>query len=147
AMFDRVLSINLKGVLFGCQAAGRVMVEQGSGSIINMASGAVDSPAPDIMCYAVAKAGGAQLTRTMALEGGKKGVRGNAVAPGLIITNMTARHYSGPGGEVDEAKRDAVVEMMGKMVPMRRMGQPEDIASAVLYLASDASSYMTGQIL
>ena len=78
ADLDRVLATNLKGVFFGCQSAARVMIEQGSGSIINMSSGAIDTPAPGIVCYAMAKAAVAQLTKTLAAEVGPSGVRVNA---------------------------------------------------------------------
>ena len=70
--FDRILAVNLKGVLYGCQAAGRVMVEQGAGSIINMASAAVLAPSPGIGPYAICKAGVAQLTQSMAVEVGRQ---------------------------------------------------------------------------
>jgi len=104
---DRVLAVNLKGVFYGSRAAARRMVGQGSGSIINMASGAVDVPAPGIGPYAIAKAGVAQLTKTLAIEVAKQGVRVNAVAPGFIITGMTARHFTNADGTIDEAKEQA----------------------------------------
>jgi len=147
ADFDRVLAVNLKGVLFGCQAAARVMKEQGSGSIINMSSGAIDMPSPNLVSYAVSKAGVAQLTKTLATEMGSSGVRVNAIAPGIVMTNMTTRHFTAPDGTVNEAARDGLVNAMTRSLPLSRMGEPEDIARSVLFLASEASSYMTGQIL
>ncbi len=93
--FDRILGVNLKGVLYGCQAAGKAMVEQGGGSIINMASAAVLAPAAGIGPYAICKAGVAQLTKSMAVEVGKRGVRVNSIAPGFVPTNMTARYWRG----------------------------------------------------
>ena len=144
---DRVLGINLKGVFFGCQAAARVMAAQGSGSIVNMSSGAIDTPAPTIGSYAMAKAGVAMLTKTLASEVAPSGVRVNAIAPGFILTAMTARHFTEADGTVDEQKKDAVTKGFASMAPLKRVGQPDDIAAAVLYLASDASSFMTGQIL
>jgi 3-oxoacyl-[acyl-carrier protein] reductase len=147
ADLDRVLAINLKGVFFGCQAAARVMVEQGSGSIVNMASTAIDTPAPTIVCYAMAKAGVAQLTKTLAIEVAAKGVRVNAVAPGLVLTGMTSRHFVNPDGTVDEEKRAAVVKGFARLSPMGIVGEPEDIGYTVLYLASDASRFVTGQVL
>ena len=81
--FDRILSVNLKGVLYGCQAAGKAMVAQGGGSIVNMSSAAVLTPSPGIGPYAICKAGVAQLTKSMAVEVGEHGVRVNTVAPGL----------------------------------------------------------------
>jgi len=102
ADLDRILSVNLKGVLWGCQAAARRMVQQGSGSIINMSSAAIDLPSPNLVCYAMAKAGVAQLTRTLAAEVAKHQVRVNAIAPGFVVTNMTSRHFVNPDGTVDE---------------------------------------------
>ena len=145
---DRIVAVNLKGVLYGCQAAGRVMVEQGSGSIVNMSSAAaLTPPAPHIGAYAITKAAVLQLTRTMAVEVGRKGVRVNAVAPGFVPTGMTARYYRRPDGTIDEDLRDQVLAPMRKFAPLGRVGSPEDIAYCVLYLASDASSFLTGQCL
>jgi 3-oxoacyl-[acyl-carrier protein] reductase len=145
--FERILSVNLKGVLYGCQAAGKVMVAHGGGSIINMASTAVLAPSPGIGPYAICKAGVAQLTQSMAVEVGRKGVRVNTVAPGFVPTNMTARYYTNPDGTIDEASKAAVLTPMAKFAPLRRVGETSDIAFCVLYLASDASSFVTGQLL
>ncbi|WP_407836961.1 SDR family NAD(P)-dependent oxidoreductase [Streptomyces sp. DSM 116496] len=137
---DRVLDINFKGVLHTCQEAARAMIAAGRpGSIITMASGAVDAAQPGLLCYSAAKAAVVQLTKTLATEAGPHGIRVNAVAPGWIRTPMTGRHSP----EVQEQTE----AMMTRMSPLRRVGEPEDIAQAVLYLASDASSFMTGQIL
>jgi 3-oxoacyl-[acyl-carrier protein] reductase len=144
---DRILGVNLKGVLFGCQAAGRAMVEQGAGSIVNMASAAVLTPSATIGPYAIAKAGVVQITRTMAVEVGPAGVRVNAVAPGFVPTNMTARYYVRADGTVDEDLKEKVLGPMRRFAPLRRVGEPADIAYCVLYLASDASSFLTGQLL
>jgi 3-oxoacyl-[acyl-carrier protein] reductase len=145
--FDRIVSVNLKGTLYGCQAAGKVMVEQRAGSIINMASAAVLAPSPGIGPYAICKAGVAQLTQSMAVEVGRRGVRVNTVAPGFVPTNMTARYYTKPDGTIDEDAKAAVVAPMAKFSPLRRVGVTSDIAYCVLYLASDASSFVTGQLL
>jgi 3-oxoacyl-[acyl-carrier protein] reductase len=144
---DTVVAVNLKGVLFGCQAAGRVMVEQGHGSIVNMTSTAALAPAPGVGAYAMTKAAVLQLTRTMAVEVGRKGVRVNAVAPGFVPTNMTSRYYRKPDGTIDEAMKDAVLQPMAKFAPLRRVGETADVAYCVLFLASDASSFLTGQCL
>jgi 3-oxoacyl-[acyl-carrier protein] reductase len=144
---DRVLATNLKGVFFGCQSAARVMIEQGSGSIINMSSGAIDRPAETIVCYAMAKAAVAQLTKTLAVEVGPLGVRVNAIAPGFILTGMTSRHFARADGTIDEGAKEAVLEPMRERAALGSIGEPDDIAYAVLYLASDAANFMTGQIL
>ena len=112
--FDRIVAVNLKGVLYGCQAAGKVMVAQRGGSIINMASAAVLAPAAGIGPYAITKAGVAQLTQTMAFEVGKHGVRVNCVAPGFVPTNMTARYYTDPDGTVNEETKTAVLAPMAR---------------------------------
>ncbi len=97
--------------------------------------------------YAIAKAGVAMVTRTLAMEVARQRVRVNAVAPGFVITGMTGRHFTNPDGSVDPDKERAVREHMGKVAPLGRVGEPEDVAQTVLFLASDASSFMTGQIL
>jgi 3-oxoacyl-[acyl-carrier protein] reductase len=147
ADLDRLFAVNLKGVLFGCQAAARVMTEQGHGAIVNMASGAIDQPAPGLAAYAMAKAAVAQLTKTLAVEVARKGIRVNAIAPGFILTAMTARHFTAQDGTVDDARRDATLDVMRKRTPLGIVGEPDDIAYAVLYLLSDAARYVTGQIL
>jgi len=145
---DRILAVNLKGVFFGCQAAGRVMVEQAEGgSIINASSAAADAPSPNVVSYAICKAGVVQMTKSLAYEVGRKHVRVNAVAPGFVLTGMTGRYFVRPDGTVDEAMQEAVIAPMKKYTPLRAIGEPEDIAAAVLYLASDASRFMTGQVL
>ncbi|MEU4728631.1 SDR family NAD(P)-dependent oxidoreductase [Streptomyces sp. NPDC023588] len=137
---DRVLDINFKGVLRTCQEAARSMIAAGRpGSIVTMASGAVDAAQPGLLCYSAAKAAVVQLTKTLAAEAGPHGIRVNAVAPGWIRTPMTGRHSP----EVQEQTEAAMI----RMSPLRRVGEPEDVAQAVLFLASDASSFMTGQIL
>ncbi len=145
--FDRILSVNLKGVLYGCQAAGKAMVAQGGGSIVNMASAAVLTPAPGVGPYAICKAGVAQLTQSMAVEVGEHGVRVNTVAPGFVPTKMTARYYTNPDGTIDEEAKKATLAPMARFSPLRRVGDTADIAYCVLYLASDASSFVTGQLL
>jgi 3-oxoacyl-[acyl-carrier protein] reductase len=147
ADLDAVLAVNLKGVLFGCQEAGAVMAGQGSGSIVNMASAAVDEVGPDLVGYSVSKAGVVQVTRAFARALGPRGVRVNAVAPGYVETNMTGRHYRNPDGAIDEARREATLAPIRARSPLGAIGTPEDIAYAVLYLASDGARFVTGQIL
>jgi 3-oxoacyl-[acyl-carrier protein] reductase len=147
ADLDRVLAVNLKGVLFGSQEAGKVMASQGHGSIVNMASGAIDGPTPGLVAYGISKVGVVALTRTLAVELGPRHVRVNAIAPGLIETNITRRHYAREDGTIDEDRREAVLAPMRARAPLGMIGEPEDIGWAVLYLASDASRFVTGQIL
>lgn len=137
---DRVLNVNFKGVLYACQEAARLMLARHTrGSIITMASGAIDTGGPGLLCYGVAKAAVVQLTKTLATEVGRHGIRVNAVAPGWIRTPMTDRH--------DHEAQAHTEALMARMSPLGRVGEADDIAHAVLHLASDASSFTTGQIL
>ncbi len=145
--FDHIMAVNLKGVFHGCRAAARVMSAQGSGSIVNMASAAIDAPSPGLAGYGMAKAAVVQLTRVLATEVGPSGVRVNAVAPGFVETAMTSRRFTAQDGSVDESQRRGVLDAVARSTPLRTVGRPEDIAHAVLYLASDASRFVTGQIL
>ncbi|KOU76718.1 3-oxoacyl-ACP reductase [Streptomyces sp. MMG1533] len=137
---DRVLNVNFRGVLYACQEAARLMLARRTrGSIVTMASGAVDTGGPGLLCYGAAKAAVVQLTKTLATEVGRHGIRVNAVAPGWIRTPMTDRH--------DTEAQSHTESLMARMSPLGRVGEPEDVAQAVLYLACDASSFTTGQIL
>jgi 3-oxoacyl-[acyl-carrier protein] reductase len=147
ADFRRVHAVNFMGVVFGCQAAGRVMVQQRSGSIINLASGAIDMATPGIIPYSTAKAAVAQLSRSFAVEVAPFGVRVNAVAPGWIDTPMNERHVLADDGSVDAERKAAYVEMRKGLSPMNVAGEPDDIAFAILYLASDAAKFWTGNIM
>ncbi len=144
---DRAIAINLKGVFWGCQAAVSAMRERGAGgSIINVSSTAIDQPAPRFGMYAMTKAAITMLTKTLAIEAGRFGIRVNAVAPGATITQMTARHLYGADGTLDQAQYDQFVEQMRKLSPLRVVGDPMDQAYLMLYLASDAARFCTGQI-
>ncbi|MBT2440377.1 SDR family oxidoreductase [Streptomyces sp. ISL-36] len=137
---DRVLAVNFKGVLHSCQEAARSMIAtETRGSIVTMASGAMDTASPGLLCYSVTKAAVVQLTKTLATEVGRHGIRVNAIAPGWIRTPMTDRH--------EPAAQEQAETAMARHSPLGRVGEPKDIAHAVLHLTSDASSFTTGQIL
>jgi 3-oxoacyl-[acyl-carrier protein] reductase len=144
--YRAVTSVNLDGVYWGVAAAMRAMQEHG-GSIINIASAGGDMPAPMISVYAMTKAAVMMITRSAATEGGEHGIRVNAIAPGFIDTPMVAGYWTAEDGSVDpDAKRDALA-VRAAQSPLRRTGEPEDITWAMLYLAAEASRFMTGQVL
>jgi 3-oxoacyl-[acyl-carrier protein] reductase len=145
--FERVLDINLRGVFYGCQAALRAMIPQGSGNIVNISSGIVDDPGPTMATYGMTKAAVGQLTKTIAAEGAAHGIRANAIAPGIILSNFSRAHFVDESGEVDPARFDAYIEWAGTLSPMARVGTPAEVAWMILYLVSDAASFVTGQIM
>ena len=133
--FDAVINVNLRGVYLCGRAAASIMIEQGSGVILNASSVVAHHGNFGQTNYVASKAGVIGITKVWARELGKDGIRVNAVAPGFIQTNMTA--------EMPEK----VVNMMGDKVPLKRWGQPEDVANAYVFLASDEASYITGAVL
>ncbi len=137
AEWDTVIDINLKGVFFTCQAAGRRMVPRGHGSIVAIASQHGLVATPRSPAYSAAKAGVVNLVRSLAVDWAPLGVRVNAVGPTFVETGLT-RDYLG-----DPAVR---AEIVGK-IPLGRLGKPEEVAHAVLFLASPASSLVTGSCL
>jgi 3-oxoacyl-[acyl-carrier protein] reductase len=147
AEFERVLDINLRGVFYGCQAALRAMIPLVSGNIVNISSGIVDDPGPTMATYGMTKAAVAQLTKTIAAEGAAHGIRANAIAPGIILSNFSRAHFVDDSGEVDPARFDAYIEWAGTLSPMARVGTPAEVAWMILYLVSGAASFVTGQIL
>jgi 3-oxoacyl-[acyl-carrier protein] reductase len=147
ADIDAIVGVNLKGVYWGMAMAGRVMSAAKRGSIVNVASAGGEMPAPTLSVYGMTKAGVIQLTRTGATELGPQGVRVNAVAPGFVETPMTQRVWTGADGAVDESKRSEVLGVRSGQSPLGTTGDPVDIAYAMLYLAADASKFMTGQVL
>lgn len=140
-LYDRVLGINLEGSYWGCAAAGKHMIPQGRGSIINISSNAADQPMAGLSLYAMTKAALNMLTRTLATELGPHGIRVNGVAPGFTVTAMTA-----PDAITGKAREELIARNAARS-PMGTVGDPIDIALAMLYLASDASRFMTGQTL
>ena len=133
--FDAVINVNLRGVYLCGRAAANIMIEQGSGVILNASSVVAHHGNFGQTNYVASKAGVIGITKVWARELGKDGIRVNAVAPGFIQTNMTA------------GMPEKVVNMMGDKVPLKRWGQPEDVANAYTFLASDEASYITGAVL
>jgi 3-oxoacyl-[acyl-carrier protein] reductase len=133
--FDAVINVNLRGVYLCGRAAADIMIEQGSGVILNASSVVAHHGNFGQTNYVASKAGVIGITKVWARELGKDGIRVNAVAPGFIQTNMTA------------GMPEKVVNMMGDKVPLKRWGQPEDVANAYTFLASDEASYITGAVL
>ena len=138
ADFDAVLRVNLKGSFLAGQAVARVMAAAGRGSIVNMSSVNGVLAIPTIASYNVSKGGINQLTRVMALALADKGVRVNAVAPGTIATELAAKAVL--------TSEEARARIMSR-TPMKRLGEPSEIADVVAWLASDAASYVTGEIV
>ncbi len=139
--WDRLFSVNVAGVFYMSRAAVRVMVEQGSGAIVNFGSVWGEVGNAGHAAYAASKGAVHQLTRSMALEHAKDGIRINAVAPGEIRTPMLSSERQIPPTEEDlQAMADATI-------PMARLGTPEEVAAVVAFLASDEASYMTGSIV
>ena len=147
ADLDRVHAVNFKGVVFGAQAAARVMIAAGSGSIINVTSGAVDIALAQYTGYSTAKAAAHQFSRGLALEIAGKSVRVNTLAPGWTDTPMNERHVLNEDGSIDPDRKADYVQQRAKWAPLQMTGDPLDQAYAVLYLASDASRYVTGQVI
>lgn len=133
--WDRVLTVNLKSVFNLTKAATKPMMRAKKGSIINMTSVVGIKGNAGQANYAASKSGIIGFTKSVALELGSRNIRCNAIAPGFIETEMT--------GELDQK----VVDEWRKAIPLKRGGQPEDIAKATAFLASDDSSYITGQVL
>lgn len=144
---DQVHAVNFRGVVYGSQAAARAMIPKRKGSIINITSGAVDAPTPFMIAYATAKAAAAQFSRSLAAELGPHQVRVNTVAPGWVDTPMNERHVLREDGTVDPERKAAYVAQRSKMSVMGIPGEPNDQAFAMLYLASDAAKFVTGQVL
>ncbi len=144
--FDRTVAVHLRGVFLGIRAAGRHMVTTGSGSIINTASVAGLQANYAGHDYSAAKAAIIHLTETTANELGERGVRVNAICPGAIATPIFARAM-GVEGESAQATAETMRQVLADLAPIRRSGLPADIANAAVFLASDASSFVTGQRL
>jgi 3-oxoacyl-[acyl-carrier protein] reductase len=144
---ERTIAVNMMGTYWGCMAAARIMREHGGGSIINVSSAGGSKPVPGLAVYGMTKAAVNSLTWTSAMELGTYGIRVNGIAPGWIDTPMTSQLYRDDSGRIDPVKRDKVFSEMAGHSPLGRVGQVSDIAYALLYLAADASRFVTGQVL
>jgi len=133
--WNRVIAVNLTGMFHLGQAAAQQMVRQGSGgSIINVTSQLAEVARPERAAYVASKGGGRSLTQAMALELAPHGIRVNAIAPGPTLTGLTRASYAEP-----ERRRATIAQ-----IPLGRLGEPEDIIGAILFLASDESRWVTG---
>lgn len=137
ADWDRVLDVNVRGLFAMTQLVARPMLRAGRGSIINICSVTSEMSRPTIAAYSTSKGAVKMLTKTLAVEWAERGIRVNGIGPGYIETDLTEPMLDNPElkGWVDAR------------IPMRRWGKPEDLAGAAVFLASDAGSYLTGQIL
>jgi 3-oxoacyl-[acyl-carrier protein] reductase len=133
--WNEVINTNLTSVFHFCQAAIRPMMSNRFGRIVNMSSVAADFSNPGQANYAASKAGIEGFSRCLATEYAKRGITVNCVAPGFIETDMTSAVVNAAGDKIKNS------------IPVRRLGQPDDIANAVYFLASNESSYITGQVL
>jgi len=133
-VWDQHMNTNLKGCFLCSQAVGRRMVERKKGRIVNMASDLAFMAVPNMGAYAISKAGIVMLTRALARELGSHGVRVNAIAPGLVRTEMSRPNWSDPG----------ILEATEAMIPLGRIAETRDIVGAALFLASKASEYISG---
>jgi len=139
-LWDTVMNVNLKGVYFTSQAIAKIMKAQGSGKIINIASVDGFNPEPFVSVYSISKAGVRMITRAFATELAPFNIQVNTIAPGPIDTKMMNSHWAHLAPE-EAKKAKAALE---RILPTGRMGQPDEIAGAALFLASAASSYTTG---
>jgi len=132
--WNEILAVQLTGTLLSCQVLGRHLVEQGRGSIINISSASSGPPLSKAFTYSVAKAGVMNLTQNLAREWGTRGVRVNALRPGFFPTEWSKTHF------IDAQREGAILSH----TPMGRYGHPAELAGAVLWLFSDAASFVTG---
>jgi len=135
--WDFLMDINLRGVFLCSQVFGRSMVRNRGGKIINISSIIGFLGAEKRVLYGASKSGVAQMTRLFAVEWAKHNINVNAIAPGYLLTDMTAKNFNDP-----EKGKEFL-----KMVPLKRFGEPKDLSGAVVFLASSASDYITGQVL
>ncbi len=139
-IWDTVINLNLKGVYFTSQAVAKIMKKQGGGKIINIASVDGITPERGVSVYDISKAGVRMITKVFAAELGHFNIQVNTIAPGPITTKLLDSHWAHLPTEEFKSRK----EELAKMTPMERIGEPDEIVGAAVYLASDASSYTTG---
>lgn len=143
-LFDRLVAVNLRGVFLGMKHAIPALIRSGGGSIINVSSATALVGMPGQAAYSATKAGVLALTKSAAVEYGPRGIRVNALCPGVVETPM----WQGVRRQVAEATgSDDIDRMTISRHPLGRLGRPEDLASAALFLASESSSFITGAVL
>jgi NAD(P)-dependent dehydrogenase (short-subunit alcohol dehydrogenase family) len=146
AAIDQVLAVNVRGVILGVKHAARVMLRDGSGSIINVGSVAGHRGGLSAHVYSAAKGAVSAFTRSAAAELGEKGIRVNCISPGAIVTGIFGKNAGLEGAKADKVA-GVVKEAFTAIQPIPRAGLPDDIAQAALFLASDASGFVNGQDL
>jgi len=139
-LWETIMNLNLKGVYFTSQAVAKFMKKQGGGKIINIASIDGFKPEPGVSVYNISKAGVRMITRAFAAELAPFNIQVNTIAPGPISTKMLDSHWFHLPPEEAKKQKDA----LARITPMGRIGNPDEIVGAAIYLASDASSYTTG---
>ncbi|MBD3107306.1 SDR family oxidoreductase [Bacillus sp. AGMB 02131] len=135
--WDTMFDINIRGLFFSCQEAAKIMIKQEKGKIINVSSIGGIKTFKRIAPYGASKAAVIHLTKSLASEWARYGIFVNGIAPGLISTDINT----------EEVSDEKLLQKMLRMIPLRHLGQPSDIAAMALYLASDASNFMTGQTI
>ncbi|EME18537.1 short chain dehydrogenase/reductase [Rhodococcus triatomae BKS 15-14] len=139
--FERIFNVHFRGTLHGCRAALGVMRPRGRGAIVNMSSEAIDIHPATVGSYAVSKAAIGMLTRVLAAEVGTHGIRVNAVAPSFVPSELSLGHHT------DEAERESYLQWWRRKSPLGDLCAADDIAAQIVYLASSASQFVTGQTL
>ncbi len=132
--WDDIMNSQIKGTFYGCQVFGKYMIKNKKGSIINISSASAGPPLSKAFTYSVAKSGIKNLTQNLGREWGTKGVRVNAIRPGFFPTQWNLKNF------IDDTRKEAIL----RHTPMNRFGKPSELTAAILWLASDASSFVTG---
>jgi len=135
--WDKVMTVGLKGYYLCSQAAAKVMIEKKSGNIINISSGAAVKAAPMLGAYSISKAGVVMLTQLLAADLARYNIRVNAIGPGMVKTGFSQPMWGNPD----------MLKVLESQIPLGRLAEPEEIMTVALFLASNASSYITGQTI